>query len=166
MKYYKTIKPFTLQNKDFVFTEITETYLRSVDDRNNRQSFLTLEGVEISAKYIEANPSYFMEVTEQVYKRFTIDVSPLISMITKLAEETDMTTFQIMEKLDAGLGIVRNINDIMREWTVHPDTKPYQYDWQNNCSTCGKTSNEACFNTACPKRLITTYTTSITNEKN
>lgn len=126
MKYYKTVKPFVLQNMEFVFTEIPETYLKSVNDHYDRESFLTLEGIQIPAICVEINPSYFLEITEQVYKSFAVDVSPIILMITKLAEETNMTSLQIMEKLDIRLGIFRN----------NPTLVSYDYSENYNYQNC------------------------------
>lgn len=154
MKYYKTLKTFTIQDKNSVFVEISlGAYLRYSEAC---QEYLTLEYISIPVRFIKANPTYFEELDEKTYNRFTLEVTPITLMIKKLMDDTGYTVFEIMERLDADLGIVRNMKDIMREWysthnQIIPEFKTH------SCTACGNDGTKACWSVSCPNRLNITY---------
>lgn len=157
MKYYITLKDLVFPDKKDNLVIIPEnTLLRKVDDRNNRNSYLTQGNQELPAEMVESNPTFFAEISEREYKAKNVDIMPIVKMINELAVETGLTVMQIVDKLDEKLGIVR-------QWNVPsttPFTQPVPYTpnpYDVTCTACGKKSGEACFSTACPNRLNIIY---------
>jgi hypothetical protein len=157
MKYYITLKDLVFPDKKDNLVIIPEnTLLRKVDDRNNRNSYLTQGNQELPAEMVEGNPTYFTEISEKEYKAKNIDIMPIVKMINELAIDTGLTVMQIVDKLDEKLGIIR-------QWNVPsttPFTQPIPYTpnpYDITCQVCGKKPGNACMSITCPNRLTITY---------
>jgi hypothetical protein len=160
MKYYITLKDLVFPDKkDNLVIIPKNTLLRKVDDRNNRNSYLTQGNQELPAEMVEGNPTYFTEISEKEYKAKNIDIMPIVKMINELAVETGLTVMQIVDKLDERLGIIRQWNTpSIQPFNPYPSS-PNPYDI-TCCTVCGQRYTGApCFSTACPRKINITYST-------
>lgn len=170
MKYYKTIKELTIEGKLGKLTLIlSNTFLRKVDDRNDRYAYLTSDGIEISEVTIKANPEFFVEISKIEYDTNHYDYNEIANRIREIAKETGLSELQVITNIDKELGIIR-LDQWVNPWPAAPwpTTQPYiqPYDYPNiRCTSCGKLPGEACFSTACPNRLNIIYCTTKSNEK-
>jgi hypothetical protein len=155
MNYYKTIKSFTITDKKKLIEIPENTYMFQVDDRNDRHGYVTSSGIVIDGLIVSDNPSYFTVVSEREYKMNNVNILKAVSEIEKIIEDTGLSAFQIIEKLDAHFGIVRQWNTpSIQPYNPYPSS-PNPYDV--TCSSCGKKQGEACFSIACPNRLNIIY---------
>lgn len=156
MKYFKTTKSLTITDKKKLIEISANTYMFQVDDRNDRHGYITSAGVFIDGSIVTDNPEYFVSVSEREYRMNNVNILKVVGEIEKIMNDTGLTALQIIEKLDAHFGIIR-------QWNVPstiPFTPPLPYTpnpYDVTCSSCGKKQGEACFSTACPNRLNIIY---------
>jgi len=160
MEYAITLLDFWMLSTNTEMIEIPQgTYLRKVDDRNDRDEYVSVDGkLTIDGYVVRKNKRHFTEVNEIEFKQNNVNIFEAVKVINKIIKDYSVTKEMVIDLLKKHYGII-DFKDFNYPYPGSINIPVIPYTQTNGCTMCGRIDGGVCTNTACPSRYNITFTT-------